>query len=138
MSRKLPHPNPISPEEIRAVFETHGFKTVGDKTVSIEVYDLLVPLLTILQNVQWWGELCRINGIQTGIVLDDPEFEGISLHAASQGQQAVIASIKTIETALNMPRSFLMACANMGPILNFALNAWRIPSRTLSKSRMKI
>ncbi len=130
MERKLQCPKLITPEGIREKFEEAGYRTVSDKSVSIEVYDLLVPLLTILEYVQWWGEFCKINRIETGIKADGKEFIGVAVNAADAKQHVVIVPCNSPEAALDMPNAWFRALREYGS--DVALRAERVDDTSLT------
>ena len=95
-------PKQIKDSEIRAVFERHGYKTTSKKEISIDVYEILVPLLTISQWCQWWGQLLSANRITIGQKMDTDELLGFSVHSAAEGQQIGIVKTNTVDSVLNM------------------------------------
>jgi hypothetical protein len=110
----LPQPKPISSEEVRRVFEGRGFATVANKSVSIDVYDILTPLLHILQGVQWWGEIGKLNKFLPLEITGELRCLSFSVHAAGKGQQVQIVPINTLLAILNMPKAYLEALRSYG------------------------
>ncbi|MFH1108489.1 MAG: hypothetical protein V1790_04725 [Planctomycetota bacterium] len=105
MGAKLRLPGKVPPEDVRAVLEKCGFEITSRRIASIEICDVLSDLLYLLQLVQSWGDLFRANGLDTGICVEDKELIGVSAHAASHGQHALVLPFRTPEEALNLPRA---------------------------------
>jgi hypothetical protein len=100
-------PRPIKDSEIRAVFERHGYETTSKKEISIDVYDILVPLLTMSQWCQWWGQLLSANGVTIDHKMDTDELFGVSVHSASVGQKIGLVQVNTVDSVLNMLSSWV-------------------------------
>ncbi|MCK4340559.1 MAG: hypothetical protein KAY37_02400 [Phycisphaerae bacterium] len=106
MSYKLPAPATITDDEIRKTFERHGYSFESGKIISIDILDVLVPLLTIVQWSQWWGKLCELNNLKTDYAMDTG-FQGITTHAANQGQKIGVVPVTTLHDALKMASVWL-------------------------------
>ena len=117
-------PKQIKDSEVRAVFERHGYETTSEKTISIDVYDILVPLLTISQWCQWWGQLLAANGITIGHKMDTDELLGFAVHSAAEGQQIGIVKTNTVDSVLNMLSNWIGTLRAYGQ--NLELRAERI------------
>ena len=118
MERKVgklpPLPKSISPEEVRLVFEGRGFTTVSEKRISADLYDILAPLLRILQCVQWWGRIGEINQFVPLELTGERAPRGLTTHSAGRGQDICTVPINTIQSVLNMPKAYLEALRHYG------------------------
>ena len=117
-------PKQIKDSEIREVFERHGYEITSEKKISIDVCDILVPLLTISQYCQWWGQLLSANGIKIGHKMATDKLLGLSVHSASTGQKIGIVEVNTVDSVLNMLSNWIGTLRAYG--LNPALRAERI------------
>lgn len=100
-------PKKIEDSEIRAIFKRHGFEITSEKKISIDVCDILLPLLTICQWCQWWGQLLSASGIKLGYKLDNDNFLGLTVFSVSEGQSVGIVEVNTVDAALNMLSSWI-------------------------------
>jgi hypothetical protein len=106
MSGKLPAPSEISREDVRQVLEKHGFSFVARKELSLDILDLLVPLLTMVQWAEWWGKMCELNNLNTTYAIDCG-FRAITTHAAGPGQKIGVVPVTTLKDALTMASVWL-------------------------------
>ena len=109
----IPFPKPITAAAVREVLEAHGCEVVASNKIGIDAIDLMLPLLRMLQWVQWWGEMCRTNGkvilsYQGGGPL------GMAAHSAEKDQTVVMVPTSRLEAVLDMPKNWLAALRAYG------------------------
>ncbi len=123
MGGKLPAPTEISDKEVRRVLEQHGYSFTSRKELSLDILDLLLPLLTMVQWTQWWGKACELNNLCVGYAMN-VGFRAISVHAAGRDQKVGVVPVHTLEAALSMPSVWLANLRAFGR--NAELRAERI------------
>lgn len=103
----------IAAEEVQELFRANGFEVTAKKVVSIDVIEIIIPLLRMLQATQFWGELCSQNGIKFPHKLDS-NILGFAIHAADTGQDVLVARFDTPNDVLNLPKTLYLSLRRYG------------------------
>lgn len=114
MKERLPYPNLIDSQTLHRVFEVNGYEVTPRKLVSLDLIDIMVPLLHMLQTMQFWGHLADHEQNPGFDISLEGDPVGISVHAADKGQQVGVVFWTTLRQQLNMPKNLLANLMHYG------------------------